>query len=92
MNEVLAIVARCEPLSRLLDPWVQASLNQRYPAILKFMPTNNETIYDKYVVKIDKETTAELKSFMAKLPGHVNVAMDGVTVLSKQKVSLPCSV
>eukprot|EP00985_Skeletonema_marinoi_P010837 scaffold5081_cov110-Skeletonema_marinoi.AAC.1 len=41
------------------------------------MPTNNETIYDKNVVKIDKETTAELKSFMAKLPGHVNVAMDG---------------
>ena len=73
-------------------PMVQASLNQRYPVILKFMPTNNETIYDKYVVKIDKETTAELKSFMAKLPGHVNVAMDGVTVLSKQKVSLPCSV
>mmetsp|Transcript_17480 Transcript_17480/g.34875 ORF Transcript_17480/g.34875 Transcript_17480/m.34875 type:complete len:111 (+) Transcript_17480:67-399(+) len=92
MNEVRASVARGEPLSRLLDPWVQASLNQRYPAILKFMPTNNETIYDKYVVKIDKETTAELKSFMAKLPGHVNVAMDGVTVLSKQKVSLPCSV
>ena len=92
MNEVRAIVARGEPLSRLLDPWVQASLNQRYPAILKFMPTNNETIYDKYVVKIDKETTAELNSFMAKLPGHVNVAMDGVTVLGKQKVRLPCSV
>ena len=47
---------------------------------------------NKYVVKIDKETTAELNSFMAKLPGHVNVAMDGVTVLGKQKVSLPCPV
>lgn len=86
MNEVRAIVARGEPLRRLLDPWVQASLHQRYPAILKFIPSNVETIYDRYVIKIDKDTTSELKSFMAKIPGHVNVAMDGVTVLGKQKV------
>jgi len=92
MHEVRAIVARGEPLSRLLDPWVQASLHQRYPAILKFIPSDVETIYDKYVIKIDKQTTSELKSFMAKIPGHVNVAMDGVTVLGKQKVRDLCSV
>ncbi len=89
MNEVRAIVARGEQLSRLLDPWVQASLVQRYPAISKFLPTNTETIFDKYVVKIDKDTMSEMKTFMAKIPGHVNVAMNGVSVLGKQKVSHP---
>ncbi len=87
MAEVTVVLARGEPLSRILDPHYQASLNLRHPALLKFLPTNTAAIYDKYVVKIDKATTMDLLDFIKKVPGHVNVAMDGVTANGKQKVS-----
>lgn len=88
MAEVRAIVARGEPISRLLDPWVQASLLQRYPALSKFLPRNCDDIFDKYVFAIDKDSSAELRSFMKNIPGHANVGMDGVTVQGgKQKVN-----
>eukprot|EP00957_Ditylum_brightwellii_P117089 8931090-Ditylum_brightwellii.AAC.1 len=85
MTEVRAMVSRGKALSRLLDPYVQAGLIQRHPAISKFLPRNTETIFDKYVVKVDEESKAELVTFLKNIPGHVNVAMDGVTVNGKQK-------
>lgn len=87
MAEVTVVLARGEPLSRMLDPHYQQSLNLRHPALLKFLPTNTAAIYDKYVVKIDEATTMDLQDFIKKVPGHVNVAMDGVTANGKQKVS-----
>jgi|SaaInl74LU_5_DNA_1037368.scaffolds.fasta_scaffold07371_1 hypothetical protein len=86
--EVRATVARGEPISRLLDPWVQASLILRYPAIGKFLPLTVNTINGKYVKAVDEATTEELESFVLKIPGHINISMDGVSVNRKQKVRL----
>ena len=87
LAEVKAIMHRAEPLGRLLDPYARAALMQRHPAIHDFLPRNEETIYNRYVLFIDTETTHELKSFIQKIPGRINIAMDGATVNGKQKVS-----
>lgn len=84
--EVKAILARGEPISRLLDNYVVASIMMRHPAITNFLPRNTGTIFDKYVIKIDNDTTKELQTFIAKLPGLISISMDGATVNGKQKV------
>ena len=88
MAEVRAIVARGEPLSRLLDPYVKAALCARHPALVQgnFIPRDRETIYNNYVVPVDKQAYEELESYIAKLPGQINISMDGAQVNSKQKV------
>jgi hypothetical protein len=93
MAEVKAVVARGEPLSRLLDPHVKASLCARHPALIhgNFLPGHESTIYNNYVVPIDRAAYQELESFIAKLPGHINISMDGAQVNHKQKVINYCS-
>ena len=86
--KVKAILARGEPHTRLLDDYVKASLLQRHPAIWNFLPRNSETIYNRYIISVDHNTTDELKRYIKKIPGRVNVAMDGATVNGKSKVTI----
>eukprot|EP00957_Ditylum_brightwellii_P169369 12891171-Ditylum_brightwellii.AAC.1 len=83
--EVCAMVAWGGPISCLLDPLVRVALILHYPIIRKFLPLTIGTIYDKYVMEINKATTEELKTFVMKIPGLINISMDGVTVNRKQK-------
>ena len=85
--EVKAIMHRGDPPGRLLDPYVKAGLLQRHPALWDFLPRDEETIYNRYIIFVDHETTDELRSFIKKIPGRCNIAMDGATVNGKQKVS-----
>ena len=85
--EVKAIMHRGDPPGRLLDPYVKAGLLQRHPALWDFLPRDEETIYNRYIIFVDHETTDELTSFIKKIPGRCNIAMDGATVNGKQKVS-----
>eukprot|EP00957_Ditylum_brightwellii_P091965 7002289-Ditylum_brightwellii.AAC.1 len=84
--EVHVMVTRGETMSHLLGPWVQAGIILCYPATGKFLHLTITTIYDQYVVAIDEATTEELKTFVQKIPGHINISMDGVTVNRKQKI------
>ena len=86
--EVRAMLARNEPMSRLLDDYVKAAIIQRCPGIDKFYPSDERTIIDTYVREIDRECHEELQNYIAKLPGNINIAMDGATINGKQKVSL----
>ena len=86
MAEVKAMLARGETLDRLLDPYVIQSLCTRHSGLGKFIPRDEETIYRKYAIPIDVEGVEILEEFLRKLPGQVNVGMDGATVNSKQKV------
>ena len=56
------------------------------PGIGSFLPRGRQTIYNNYGLKIDSESAQELESFIDKLPGLINVSMDGATVNDKQKV------
>ena len=85
--EVKAMLVRRDPLTRLLDDYVRAAIMERNPGIHKYLSNCYNTIYTKYVIPIYEESKKELTSFIAKLPGCINVAMDGATVNSKQKVS-----
>ena len=87
--EVKAILARGEPLDRLLDDYVRAALFHRHPGFVRgnFLPHHVFAIYDKYVTEIDRECTLELEAHMKRLPGQINIALDGATVNNKQKVS-----
>ena len=85
--EMRTILARGEPPSRLLDNHARAALMERHPDIVPYLPNSVETIYDKYVVKIDMESREELEGFIKKLPGLLNISFDGATVNGKQKVS-----
>ena len=85
--EVKAILSRGEPPTRLLDDYVRAALLQRHPALFRFLPHDAGTIYNKYIVPIDAQAEAELATFISRLPGCINVAMDGVSVNGCQKVS-----
>ena len=86
--EVKAILSRGEPPTRLLDDYVKASLLQRHPALWDYLPRDAETIYNRYIIQVDYNTTDELKTFIKKLPGRLNIAMDGATVNGKQKVNI----
>ena len=86
--EVKAILSRGEPPTRLLDDYVKASLMQRHPALWDYLPRDAETIYNRYIIQVDYNTTDELKTFIKKLPGRLNIAMDGATVNGKQKVNI----
>ena len=87
-REVEPIVARKEPLSRLLDPFVQAELIKNHPAIGIFLPQDERTIFQRYVTGLDTRTTTELVSIFRTLPGNLNVAFDSDTFLGKSKVCL----
>ena len=86
LAELRAILSRGEPPSRLLDDYVKCSLMQRHPAIAHFLPCHENTIFEKYVLDIDMKSMDELTSFVKRLPGYINVSLDGVTVNGKQKV------
>jgi hypothetical protein len=87
--EVKAILARGEPLSRLLDDHVRAGLYTRHPRLAEgtFLPHDTKTIYDNYVVPIDKQAYEELRTLIQRRPGEINIGMDGATINGKQKVS-----
>mmetsp|Transcript_14219 Transcript_14219/g.30950 ORF Transcript_14219/g.30950 Transcript_14219/m.30950 type:complete len:269 (+) Transcript_14219:140-946(+) len=85
-RKVRTMLARGEPLDHLLDDYVCAEMIGDFPAIGFFLPRDRETFYNNYVLRIDMETTQELRDFMKKLPGKINVSMDGATVNGKQKI------
>jgi hypothetical protein len=87
-RKVKSMLARGEPLDRLLDDYVRAEMIGDYPAIAHYLPNDEETIYNNYAIPIDLETTEELQKFIYKLPGYINMSMDGATINGKQKVSL----
>ena len=87
MAEVKATVLRREPLTCLTHDYVRAGIIQRNPGIEKCLPLDKKTIFDDYVVPLDKECQEDMVKFLAKLPGDINVSMDGGTVNGKQKVT-----
>ena len=85
--EVKAMLARGEPPVHLLDDYVRTSMITVSPAIGMFLQRSVETVFDNYVVSIDANVFKEMKRFIVKLPGLINVAMDGDTGIGKQKVN-----
>lgn len=85
-REVEAIVARMEPLSRLIDPIVQAAMIGANPAIATFLPSTEETIFNQYIPRMDERTTSDLTALLKTIPGMMTVAFDGATFTSKSKV------
>jgi hypothetical protein len=85
--EVKAIMARGEPLERLLDDHVRAALYHRHPGIASFLPYHAHTIYNKYVVEIDQLALKEIQGFIQKCFGMITIAIDGAQVLHSNKVS-----
>lgn len=51
-REVEAVIARMEPLDRLLDPIVQAALIGHHPAITSFLPLTEECIFNRYGLRL----------------------------------------
>ena len=48
-----------------------------FPAIAFFLPRDESTVFSKYTIPIDFESQEELKNFIMKLSGLINIAMDG---------------
>jgi hypothetical protein len=79
--EVEAILARFEPISRILDPIVQSSLSAAHgPALLQYIPSDASTLFSGYVIPIDAEVTANINVLMTSVPGSLNMAVDGITI------------
>ena len=87
MAEVKATVSRREPLTCLTNDYVRVGIIQRNPGIEKYLPLDENTIFDDYVVPLDKECQEEMVKFLSKLPGDINASKDGGTVNGKQKVN-----
>jgi hypothetical protein len=88
MSEVMAVVSRGEPLARFANAYVRAAIIKSNPGIDDHIPLEEKTIYGNFVQPIDKETQEELVEYIKKLPGLINLSMDGATVNGKQKVSI----
>jgi hypothetical protein len=87
LAEVKATVWRREPPTCLTHDYVRAGIIQRNPGIEKFLPLDKKTVFDDYVVPLDKECQEEMVEFLAKLPGDINVSMDGGSVNGKHMVT-----
>ena len=92
LSEGKAMLARGKPLHRLMDHYVQGAIIVRNPGLGHFLPKHEDTIYNNYVIPIDQKAFTEMKDFLNRLPGWINVAMDGATINGKQKVRLICSI
>ena len=94
LAEVKAMLARGEPLHWLMDHYVQGAVIVRNPGLGHFLPKHEDTICNNnnYVIPIDQKAFTEMKDFLNRLPGWINVAMDGATINGKQKVRLICSI
>ncbi len=66
-----SMLAQGEPLDCLLDDYIHVELITEHPSIAFFLPRDEATIYNNYVVVIDQECSHELKSFIKKLPGLI---------------------
>ena len=86
-RKVKTALARGETLGRLLDDHMRAEMIGDFPAIAFFLPRDESTVFSKYAIPIDFESQEELKNFIMKLSGLINIAMDGATCNGKQKVS-----
>ena len=73
-------LARFEPLSRMLDPFVVSSMIIKNPAIGPYLPQTLETLYFGYAVPIDTSCTAQVVEKFNRIPGLTTVAADAVTV------------
>ena len=82
-----SMLVRGEPLDRLLCNYVQAKIIGDFPAIVRHVPNDKETIYNNYSIPIDLESLTELQGFITRLPGLINISMDGNNVNGKQKAS-----
>ena len=82
-GEVEAIVARHEPLSRVLDPFVRAAAVQKSPAILPYWPQDTKTVLTQFVLPIDRDCTAEVQDIFKRTPGQLSASADGVTCNGK---------
>ena len=87
-SELKASLARGEPVNRILDPHVRENLiSQHGTGIIPFLPSHEDTIYDKYIIPMSNWAIQQLDAVIQKLPGQINLSMDGATVNGKQKVS-----
>ena len=87
-RRVESLVGMGLPLSTLLNPFVRSEMIAEHPAIVKHLPTTEETIFNNFVPKIDAETTAQLSQVFKTIPGQISVSFDGATILHKSMVSL----
>ena len=87
-----AILANNEPLARLFDENAVAALLKVSPAIGKFIPGDENTIFDRYVMEIDREATKQLEQIIIikRTHGHVNLAFDPATINGNSKVRYCC--
>ena len=56
LAEVKAMLARGEPLVRLLDEYFKAYLVLRHPGLAHFLPWDEGTIYHNYVIPINQKS------------------------------------
>ena len=82
LAELCAVVARGEPPERFMDPHVKAAFFAHTPAS-KYYPNTAKTIYQKYVPRVDVESTIELIKCLQLMPGHSSVALDGVSCMGR---------
>ena len=78
--EVECVLARFEPLNRLLDYWWQRSFIQRHPGMVQWLPQDHAEIMEKYVGPIDTEQAALVTENFNEIPGQPGLAVDGATI------------
>ena len=86
LRKVEPVVARKEPLERLVCPHVQAEMIADHPAIGAYLPKTSKTVFSKYAVPIDKRTTTEVHNIFKTKPGLASLGMDSATINSKSKI------
>eukprot|EP00957_Ditylum_brightwellii_P184366 14043179-Ditylum_brightwellii.AAC.1 len=82
---VITTVSHRELLDRMIDQFFQAALIKIHPAIKSHLSLTVQTVYKKYVLKIDEMAQEELVEHMMCLPRNSNFSFDGVTINRKSK-------
>ena len=85
-GKVEAVVARFEPLTRLVDPFVKAAFIQKSPAIASFLPEDVKTIYSNFVDPIDAECTKQVIDIFKRNQSMLTGSVNGVTVNKRHKL------
>lgn len=91
-RKVETVLARFEPVSRFDDPFCVHEIMADFPGMHPSVyPVDSDTIYMRHVLPIDKDTRKQLSTRFAKMPGHMSIGQDGVTINGNSNILYTCS-
>jgi len=83
---VECVVARFEPIERLVDVWFKRAFEANNAGLSHFIPNDASTVFDKYVLPLYRQQEQDFIARLKHLPGCAAMSVDGATVNGRSEL------